>query len=106
MTLMQMDPILYYNLITNCPARLSLMCRLGNVLTDIDRFTVSLSQFIREASEHAHVHIYAAISHPAWLLIPLIWPNTVATMSGVILTFHSHFFLILVDDITCFCQNV
>ena len=56
-----MDPIPYYNLITNCPARLSLTCRLGNVLTDVDRFTVSLLQFIREASEHAHVHISAAL---------------------------------------------
>lgn len=93
-------PIEFLHPLCAIPSRLSITCTLGYVHTEIDTFAFSLSQVVQDASSDAHINVCALLVHPAWLPIPLLFPDAVGTLSGPVLSFQNLVFLILVDDIT------
>lgn len=80
--------------------RITITCKLDNVLVDVDAFTVSLPQVVQDAPLCARLHVHAWPKHPAWLPIPLLFPNVTATISGTVLAFDHSVLLVYVDEIT------
>ena len=80
-------------------ARLTIICKCGYMLTDVDTFHISLSKVVQDAPECAHLCVHAWPKHPGWLPIPLLFPNVMAKISGTILMFRHRVLLILVDEI-------
>lgn len=57
---------------------------------------------MQDAPSNAHISVCALLLHPAWLPIPLLFPDALATMSGSVLTFQDHVCFVLIDVITRF----
>lgn len=84
---------------TTAPAKFSLTCRFGFMQTDCDAFTIALSQAVHDASAQAHVNVCAYPVHPGWLLLPFLFPNVVATLSGNVLAFQDGVVVVLVENL-------
>ena len=104
----QMDPVAnnVFNPVSDIarPARLSIVCPVGAIPLD-DTFTVSLSQDVRDASLRAHICVCACLRHSPTLPFPLLFPNAIAVVSGIVLTFRNHVFIVRVDDVTSLPQR-
>ena len=97
-----MDPVAnnIFNPVSDiaCPARLSIVCTVGAIPLD-DTFTVSLSQDVCDAS------LCACLRHSPTLPFPLLFPNAIVVISGIVLAFINHVFIVRIDDVTSLPQR-
>ena len=104
----QMDPVAnnIFNPVSDIarPARLSIVCTVGAISLD-DTFTVSLSQDVCDASLRVHICVCACLRHSPTLPFPLLFPNAIAVISGIMLTFINHVFIVRIDDVTSLPQQ-
>lgn len=87
-------------------ARLTIACKLDDVVPDLDAFTVSLSQVIQDAPAHARLHVRAWPRHSGWLPIPLLFPNMMVTISGTVLAFQHGLLHVDVDGFASWPRRI